>query len=89
MKRATGLGGIFFKADNPEELYAWYEKHLGLQRQGQEAVFFNWRHADDPEKSGMTVVTSSRPGLPTVQGAPLEERPPLDFLSLDTCETIG
>jgi hypothetical protein len=33
MKRVTGLGGIFFKAENPEKLYAWYEKHLGLQRQ--------------------------------------------------------
>ena len=55
MKRVTGLGGIFFKADHPEKLYAWYEKHLGLQRQAQEAVVFNWRQADDPEKSGMTV----------------------------------
>ena len=55
MKRVTALGGIFFKADHPEKLYAWYEKHLGLQRQAEEAVVFNWRQADDPEKSGMTV----------------------------------
>jgi predicted enzyme related to lactoylglutathione lyase len=55
MKRVSGLGGIFFKADHPERLYAWYEKHLGLQCQAQEAVVFNWRQADDPEKSGMTV----------------------------------
>jgi len=55
MKRVSGLGGIFFKADHPEKLYAWYEKHLSLQRQAQEAVVFNWRQADDPEKSGMTV----------------------------------
>ena len=55
MKRVTGLGGIFFKADHPEKLYTWYEKHLGLQRQAQEAVVFNWRQADDPVKSGMTV----------------------------------
>ena len=55
MTRVTGLGGVFFKADNPEKLYTWYEKHLGLQRQGQEAVVFNWRQADDPAKSGMTV----------------------------------
>jgi len=55
MKRVTGLGGIFFKAENPEELYKWYENHLGLQHQGQEAVSFNWRQADDPEKLGMTV----------------------------------
>jgi predicted enzyme related to lactoylglutathione lyase len=26
-----------------------------LQRQAQEAVVFNWRQADDPEKAGMTV----------------------------------
>ena len=55
MKRVNGLGGIFFKADHPEKLYAWYEKHLGLQRQAQEAVVFNWRQADDPEKAGMTL----------------------------------
>jgi hypothetical protein len=28
MKKVTGFGGIFFKAENPEKLYAWYEKHL-------------------------------------------------------------
>ena len=55
MKRVSGFGGIFFKADNPEKLYAWYERHLGLERHGQEAVVFNWRQADDPDKSGMTV----------------------------------
>ena len=31
MKRVTGIGGIFFKSDNPDQLYAWYEKHLGMQ----------------------------------------------------------
>ena len=55
MKRVTGLGGLFFKAENPEEMYKWYEKHLGLERQNQEAVAFNWRYADEPQKSGMTV----------------------------------
>jgi len=55
MKKVTGLGGLFFKAENPEELYKWYEKHLGLEKQGQEAVAFNWRYADESHKSGMTV----------------------------------
>ena len=55
MKRVNALEGIFFKADHPDKLYAWYEKHLGLQREAQEAVVFNWRQADNPEKSGMTV----------------------------------
>ncbi|MGB8956566.1 MAG: VOC family protein [Tumebacillaceae bacterium] len=31
MKRVTGIGGIFFKSEQPEVLAAWYEKHLGIQ----------------------------------------------------------
>jgi predicted enzyme related to lactoylglutathione lyase len=54
MKRVTGLGGIFFKSDDPEKLYAWYEAHLGLKRDSSEAVMFKWRDAVD-EKEGMTV----------------------------------
>ncbi|MBP1840421.1 VOC family protein [Formosa algae] len=29
-KRVTGLGGIFFKSENPEATKQWYGKHLGL-----------------------------------------------------------
>jgi len=56
MRRVTGLGGVFFKSDNPEKLYAWYEKHLGMQRvlDGSSAVF-EWRDVADAEKKGMTV----------------------------------
>lgn len=44
MKRVTGIGGIFFKSENPSQLYDWYEKHLGIQREphGQGASF-HWR----------------------------------------------
>jgi len=28
--RVLGIGGIFFKARDPEALRAWYRKHLGL-----------------------------------------------------------
>lgn len=31
MKRITGIGGIFFKAKDPEKMAAWYRKHLGLK----------------------------------------------------------
>jgi predicted enzyme related to lactoylglutathione lyase len=31
--QATGIGGAFLRADDPEALYAWYEKHLGLKRE--------------------------------------------------------
>jgi len=54
MKRVTGLGGIFFKSEDPEKLYAWYEAHLGLKRESNEAVVFKWRDAGD-EKEGRTV----------------------------------
>ncbi len=44
MQRVTGIGGIFFKAKDPDALYAWYEKHLGLQRNAQtQAVVFESR----------------------------------------------
>jgi hypothetical protein len=54
MKRVTGLGGVFFKSENPEKLYQWYEQHLGLRREA-EGVVFNWRDAADKSKKGMTV----------------------------------
>jgi catechol 2,3-dioxygenase-like lactoylglutathione lyase family enzyme len=55
MQRVTGIGGIFFKSDDPEKLYAWYEKHLGLKRNLQtQAVVFPWRKAEGG-KEGMTL----------------------------------
>ena len=30
MAGVTGIGGVFFKADNPDELTNWYAEHLGL-----------------------------------------------------------
>ena len=56
MKRVTGVGGIFFKSDDPEKLYQWYEKHLGVHRgpDGSGATF-EWRETDEPDKKGMTV----------------------------------
>jgi hypothetical protein len=33
MNSVTGIGGIFFKSENPERLYQRYEKHLGIRRE--------------------------------------------------------
>lgn len=55
MKRVTGLGGIFFKADDPKKLQTWYEEHLGLPKLEDGSIAFTWRDADRPEKTGMTV----------------------------------
>jgi len=51
MARVTGIGGVFFKADDPEKLYQWYEKHLGIKRE-HGYVSFQWR--DDDVEEGCT-----------------------------------
>ncbi len=30
MAKVTGIGGFFFRAQDPQALAAWYEKHLGV-----------------------------------------------------------
>ena len=36
-------------------MYAWYEQHLGIERDESQAISFKWRDVDEPEKTGMTV----------------------------------
>ena len=33
MERVTGIGGVFFRARDPNTLTAWYEHHLGVPRE--------------------------------------------------------
>lgn len=54
MKRVTGLGGVFFKCKDPENIKQWYREHLGLPTDQYGAVF-KWRDADDNEREGATV----------------------------------
>ena len=53
MKRVTGIGGVFLKADNPQKTREWYQKHLGI-KSGQYGGTFEWRHGDNKEKKGFT-----------------------------------
>ncbi len=55
MKRVTGIGGVFFKANDPQKMKEWYQKHLGLPGAAEDYVLFNWREADNPEAMGHTV----------------------------------
>jgi predicted enzyme related to lactoylglutathione lyase len=55
MKRVTGIGGIFFKVQDPEKLRSWYRDHLGIESAAQGGFAFEWREADQPEKTGQTV----------------------------------
>ncbi len=50
MKRVTGIGGIFFKSENPPQLYDWNEKHLGIQREPHgHGGSFHWREPQAPD----------------------------------------
>jgi len=52
MQKITGVGGVFFKARNPQQLMEWYGQHLGLQFQ-HGYIQFKW--ADD-KATGSTSV---------------------------------
>lgn len=55
MAHVRGIGGIFFKSDNPEALYAWYREHLGIDSKPGEGAMFHWRRSDDPSHEDLTV----------------------------------
>ncbi len=39
-KRVTGIGGFFFKTENPKELKDWYKNHLGLNTDDYGCTFW-------------------------------------------------
>ena len=55
MKKVIGIGGIFFKAKDPEGLRQWYGKHLGIESEGESGASFHWREVDNPEQQCLTV----------------------------------
>ena len=55
MKRVTGIGGIFFRANDPVALRAWYKKHLGVEVQEWGGAAFTWADASGNPTTGTTV----------------------------------
>ena len=49
-KRVTGIGGLFFKCQNPEEIRNWYANHLGLDTNNYGATFW-WKDENGNECS--------------------------------------
>jgi uncharacterized glyoxalase superfamily protein PhnB len=41
--RVTGIGGIFFKSEDPKKLNEWYNTHLGI------GGLFKWKDIAQPE----------------------------------------
>lgn len=53
MKRVTGIGGVFFKCKDPNQVKDWYKTHLGFDTD-QWGTSFEWRISEQPEKKGYT-----------------------------------
>lgn len=49
-KRVTGIGGIFFKSENPTALKDWYKKHLGLNTDQYGCTFW-WKDKEGNDAS--------------------------------------
>jgi len=53
--RVTGLGGVFFRSDDPKKLMGWYRKHLGIKAGAFGGWAFQWREKRRSERIGYTV----------------------------------
>ena len=54
MQRVTGIGGIFFKANDVKALTAWYQQHLGIPFGDNSYHSFRWINENDPGTPGQT-----------------------------------
>ena len=54
MKRVTGIGGIFFKANDAPALQAWYKRHLGIDVQDWGGAAFTWTDEEGNPVAGTT-----------------------------------
>ncbi len=53
MKKVTGIGGIFFKSQDPKAMNEWYAKNLGLPTSDY-GTTFEWRDAENPSQKAST-----------------------------------
>lgn len=45
MERVEGIGGLFFRARDPEALAVWYSRHLGIDPPPESYESSSWRQA--------------------------------------------
>ena len=56
MEKVTGIGGIFFKANDAKALREWYRDHLGVPvDDSYGGASFEWFDEEDPDAIGMTI----------------------------------
>ncbi len=55
MRRVTGIGGVFFKAKDPDALRAWYRTHLGIDVLEWGGAAFAWADENGRPAGGTTI----------------------------------
>ena len=56
MKKVVGVGGFFFKAENPKALASWYKTHLGVPiDESYGGYTFNWNNDSKRPSKGYTI----------------------------------
>jgi predicted enzyme related to lactoylglutathione lyase len=58
MARVLGVGGVFFKSEDPDRLYQWYDAHLGIKKNDGPGVSFM---TSDLPADGYVVWTAFKP----------------------------
>lgn len=53
MAKITGIGGVFFKCQDPRVVNEWYKEHLGMDI-GAYGANFEWQEAENEGKTGST-----------------------------------
>jgi predicted enzyme related to lactoylglutathione lyase len=53
MKKVTGIGGIFFKCNDPAKMREWYKTHLGFDTNDYGSSF-GWKETSDSNANGST-----------------------------------
>src|SRR5438445_4311256 len=53
-KKVTGIGGIFFKCNDPGKMKAWYGENLGFVT-NEYGSLFEFRNADEPRRKNYFV----------------------------------
>lgn len=49
MKRVKGIGGVFFKSEDPQKMKSWYNKHLGIEIDQWSGVF-KWKDSENNDQ---------------------------------------
>lgn len=51
--KVTGIGGIFFKCDDPDKMREWYAQQLGFDTD-QYGAMFKWHSLENPTQTAYT-----------------------------------